>query len=120
MTISQVFPGRYRYGVQNYSCCGNGGNSSDVGLSQSGAVVEVYISNVLVQSFSVPSGAGSFWTVFELSGTVITPINTIVSSGAFTAVTRIPSGSSSTLPTDDSARILNDIRAHRNTPAIPR
>ena len=120
MTISQVFPGRYRYGVQNYSCCGNGGNSSDLSLSQSGAVVEVYINNTLVQSFSVPSGAGSFWTVFELNGTVITPINTIVSSGAFTAVTRIPSGSSPTLPTDDRARILNDIRAHPKAPGIPR
>ena len=121
MTISQAFPGRYRYGVQNYSCCGNGGNSSDLGLSQSGAVVEVYISNVLVQSFAVPAGAGSFWTVFELNGTTVTPINQIVSGGAFVAVDRIPSGLRAPSGViDDNTRIFEDIRSHPKTSPIRR
>lgn len=58
--------------MQDYTCCGNGGNSDDLSLSQSGAVVNVYISNMLMQSFAVPAGAGSFWTVFELNGSTIT------------------------------------------------
>ena len=121
MTISQVFTGRYRYGVQNYSCCGNGGNSTDLGLSQSGAVVDVYISNVLVQSFAVPGGAGSFWTVFDLNGTTITPINRIVSADPFTAISRIPSGTGAdSRVVDDITRIFNDVRAHPKTPQIRR
>ncbi|MEO8621372.1 MAG: carboxypeptidase regulatory-like domain-containing protein, partial [bacterium] len=121
MTISTVFNGRYRYGIQNYSCCGNSGSTSDLGLSRSGAKVEVYISNTLVQSFSVPAGTGNFWQVFDLDGSTITPINQIVTLGAFSgAITRIPNGTT-TLPrtVDDNTRILNDVRAHQKTTRVP-
>ncbi|MEP6999086.1 MAG: Ig-like domain-containing protein [bacterium] len=121
MTISTVFNGRYRYGIQNYTCCGNGGSSVDLGLSQSGAKVEVYISNTLVQSFSVPAGAGNFWQVFDLNGSTITPINQIVTLGAFGgAITRIPNGNTPLPRTvDENTRILNDVRAHQKSTRSP-
>lgn len=104
MTISQPQSGVYRYSVQNYSCCSNGSSTSNLGLSTSAAHVAVYINNVLAQTFSVPSGAGSLWTVFELNGTTITPINQISGGNVF-STSRIPTSgaresSAPTQPTD--------------------
>lgn len=69
ITISQQLVGRYRYSVNHYS-----GSAT---ISTSGARVDVYIGNTLVQSFSPPAGNGLDWTVFDLDGTTITPINTL-------------------------------------------
>ncbi len=74
MTITQVLTGRYRFSVNDYT---NRRNSSSTALSQSGARVDVYLGNTLARSFSVPAGAGTDWTVFDLDGTTITTINTI-------------------------------------------
>ena len=121
MTISQVIPGRYRYGVQNYSCCGNGGNATDASLSRSGGKVEVYISNVLAQTFAVPTTPGSFWTVFELNGNAITPINQIESNGPFVSLSRSPTANDpSPAAESDLDRVMNDIRTHPKRAGIPR
>lgn len=103
ITISQQLTGRYRYSVNQYS--------SDGTIATSGARVDVYIGNVLAQSFSVPSGSGRDWTVFDLDGSTITPINTI--GGANRSVAPAGSGiapSRAVLPSssskvDDSALI---------------
>ena len=100
ITITQQLVGRYRYSVNQYS--------NDAPIAQSGARVDVYIGNTLMQSFSVPAGTGRDWTVFDLDGTTITPINTlgganralIPSSGAPSA-SRIPLPSSGAA--DDNA-----------------
>ncbi|MCU1677087.1 MAG: hypothetical protein JWM93_1845, partial [Frankiales bacterium] len=121
ITITQQLPGVYRYAVHNFSGFPN--------IDVSGARVDVYINNALAQSFSVPTGSGRYWTVFELNGTVITPINTI-SNTQITA--RIPVGggiSAARLPTsaagsagahDDIARITEARSKHPKRGAGPR
>jgi len=47
-------------------------------LSLSGATVRVYRGDTLVQTFHVPPMRDGYqWTVFEMEGDVIRPINTI-------------------------------------------
>ena len=78
ITITQMNAGTYRYSVHDYS---NRNSTTATGLGQSGATVQVYTSAGLVQTFSVPNQAGTLWTVFEITGTltspVITPVNTM-------------------------------------------
>lgn len=75
ITIYRQIDGVYRYFVHDYS---NGGSSSSTVLSNSGAVVKVYMGNTLARTFNVPSNqGGTLWTVFELEGNNIKPINTL-------------------------------------------
>ena len=69
ITMSQQIAGVYRFYVYNYS--------QEVALSTSAGRVDVYKGNALVNTFFVPQGAGTYWTVFEISGNVVTPINTL-------------------------------------------
>jgi len=73
-TIVQQFQGGYKYAVHDYS---NRGETTSEALGISGAKVEVYQENQLVRTFNVPAGVGVLWTVFEMNGDRITPINTI-------------------------------------------
>jgi uncharacterized protein YfaP (DUF2135 family) len=73
-TIVQQFQGVYTYSVYDYS---NGGATTSEALATSGATVQVYRENQLVRTFNVPAGIGILWTVFELDGDTITPINTL-------------------------------------------
>jgi hypothetical protein len=72
VTIAQQSPGVYRYSVHDYSS--RFSLVSDT-LGNSGAVVQVLQGNRLVRQFDVPPTPGTLWTVFELDGTTITPIN---------------------------------------------
>jgi hypothetical protein len=72
ITIVQQLAGVYRYYVNNYS--------QDAALSASNARVDVYQGNTLVNQFFVPQGGGTYWTVFEISGTTLTAINTLGTS----------------------------------------
>lgn len=75
ITIYQQLSGVYRYSVHNFS---DGWSSSSYSLSASGAKVVVYGSNGILATFNVPTNrGGTLWTVFELNGTVITPVNTM-------------------------------------------
>jgi hypothetical protein len=69
ITLTQQIPGVYRFFVDNFS-----GESP---LSASAARVDVYQGNTLVQQFFPPQQSGNFWTVFEINGSVLTPINVI-------------------------------------------
>jgi uncharacterized protein YfaP (DUF2135 family) len=69
ITMSQQFPGVYRYYVHQWS--------SDGAIPTSGARVDVYQGNTLVRQFFPPQGTGRYWTVFEIDGTVLTSVNTI-------------------------------------------
>lgn len=72
-TIRQQSSGTYRFSVHDYT---NLSSSSSTALSQSGAKVLVYRGNSLVGTFFVPSGQpGTLWTVFELNGNTLTPVN---------------------------------------------
>ncbi len=71
-TIQQQVEGLYRYSIHDYS---NGGSSSSSAMANSSANVKVYNGNGLVAEFNVPNQAGTLWTVFEMRGNQITPIN---------------------------------------------
>jgi len=74
-TIYQQIEGVYRFSVHDYS---NRYSSNSSALSTSGAQVRVYRGSTLVANFNVPSNqSGTLWTVFELSGDTIAPINSM-------------------------------------------
>lgn len=74
-TIYQQIDGIYRYSVHDYT---NRNSSSSTALSNSCAQVRVYRGSDLVENFNVPfNQEGTLWTVFELSGVEIAPINTM-------------------------------------------
>jgi len=74
-TIHVQITGVYRFSVHNWS---NSGQSGSTVLSNSGAQVRVYRSSGLVATFNVPLGqTGTLWTVFEMNGNTITPVNTL-------------------------------------------
>ena len=69
ITITEQFPGVYRYYVRQFS--------SDGAIPTSNARVDVYQGNTLVRQFFPPQGGGTYWTVFEIDGTTLTPVNTL-------------------------------------------
>lgn len=71
ITIARLSAGAYTYSVYNYS--------NEAAISASGARVQVYRGDGVVQSFTVPAGTGRWWNVFTMDGT----------TGAITAVNRI-------------------------------
>lgn len=75
VTLMQRNDGVYRYSVHDYS---NRHSSSSNALSLSGAKVTVYVDGEYKNTFNVPTNEiGTVWTVFELNGSTITPINTM-------------------------------------------
>ena len=84
ITIWQQATGVYRFSVHDYD---NAGANPSTALAGSGARVELYIGGTLVQTFFVPNQAGTLWTVFELNGTRVTPINAMSYESNSDAVT---------------------------------
>ena len=73
ISIGQMNAGTYRYSVHDFT---NRNSTTSSALGSSGAKVQVYTSAGLAQTFSVPGQAGTLWTVFELSGTLASPLIT--------------------------------------------
>ncbi len=72
-TIVTQLDGVYRYSVHDYT---NRGRANSDALAQSNATVNVYKGAALVATYHVPPNVtGTIWTVFELSGDEIKPIN---------------------------------------------
>ncbi len=74
ITIGSLQPGTYTYAVYHYAGSGT--------VTTSGAIVRVYDSIGLLQSFAVPTTTSEnywWWTVFTIDGSTgqITPVNTI-------------------------------------------
>lgn len=70
--------GTYRYGVHDYT---NRNASNSRALSSSNARVRVFRGPYLTNTFHVPpNSTGIFWTVFELNGNQIIPINRMSNS----------------------------------------
>jgi putative cell wall-binding protein len=75
VTIHKQKPGIYRFFVFNYSYRLHEGS---LALANSGAKVDIYNKNMLQHVFYVPTTApGKLWTVFELNGEMITPVNSV-------------------------------------------
>ncbi|MBN2467013.1 MAG: PKD domain-containing protein [Deltaproteobacteria bacterium] len=84
VTIFEQHQGMYQYHILDYSS--GGGSSPEVdanpnatALGQSGARVDVYSGSGLISSFTVPSGYGTNWYVFDLNGATgeVIPVNTL-------------------------------------------
>lgn len=74
-TLLQQMPGVYQFVVHDFT---NRLSTSTTALSTSGAIVRVYNEQGLVVWFPVPTGQeGTLWTVFEMDGGVITPVNSL-------------------------------------------
>lgn len=72
-TLLQQIDGVYRFSVHDYS---NRNSTTSMALSNSQAQVRIYRGSDLVASFNVPLGQpGTLWTVFEIEGSTIRPIN---------------------------------------------
>lgn len=74
ITISRQFSGSYRYSVHDYT---NGRENPSSGLGRSGAQVKVYRGGSLIAEFNVPDQPGTLWTVFELEGSTIRPVDSM-------------------------------------------
>jgi len=74
ITVDASRDGVYRYSVLRFSA------GSDADLSNSDARVQVIEADGVVADFFVPRGAGDLWTVFDLIGGEILPVNTITES----------------------------------------
>jgi len=86
VTIYIQTEGTYRYSVHDYS---NSGSSYSLALSNSSASVKVYQGSNLINTFNVPTNTeGTLWTVFELNGTTITPINTMTYESSPGSITK--------------------------------
>jgi uncharacterized protein YjdB len=105
ITITQEFPGVYRYSIHDYS---NRGSSSSTAMANSGAKVEVYRGAVRIAQYFVPSGVGTLWTVFELNNGVLTPINAMSNQSNPAAVTSIGNDAA----TDDARAVLMGTRSN--------
>ncbi len=75
ITIARLSAGTYTYSVYNYS--------NEAAISASGARVQVYRGDGVIQSFTVPGGTGRWWNVFTMDGTTgaISPVNRISGAG---------------------------------------
>jgi hypothetical protein len=74
-TIYDQVDGVYRYSVHDFT---NRSSTSSDALSNSQAQVIVYRGGEIAATFNVPTNEeGTLWTVFELDGDTITPINTM-------------------------------------------
>lgn len=90
VTLLQQRDGVYRYTVHDYS---NRYATDSKALSLSGAKVTVYVDGVYKNTFNVPTNVGgTIWSVFELNGTEITPINTMSYESDPSAVSASNSG----------------------------
>lgn len=75
VTLKVQKNGTYRYTVHDYT---NRNSTNSNKLSLSGAKVTVYVNGEYRETFNVPVNVpGTIWTVFELNGNTITPINSM-------------------------------------------
>ncbi len=69
ITVLRQLTGTYRYLVKNFS--------QEAEMSTSGAKVTLYQGDQVKAVFNVPNSSGRWWTVFDLNGSTLTPINTM-------------------------------------------
>lgn len=100
-TIRHQLSGVYRFSVHDFS---NRSKTSSTELSNSGARVEVYRAGGLAASFNVPNNqGGTLWTVFEMNGNVITPVNSMTYESSYSTI----QGVGETLPPVDAYLLTN-------------
>ena len=81
ITLREQIGGVYRYYVHDYT---NRDDHTSTALSKSGAKVQVYRGNNLLRTFNVPTNkVGNVWSVFELTGNTLQPINELGNPNEF-------------------------------------
>lgn len=86
ITLYQQNAGTHRYSVHDYT---NRSKTSSYALSGSGAQVSVYKGSSMLQRFNVPTNSGgTVWTVFELTGSAISPVNSMSYQSDPTSITK--------------------------------
>jgi len=110
-TLLQQMDGVYRFSVHDYS---NRNSTTSTALSNSQAQVRIYRGSNLVASFNVPlDQPGTLWTVFEIEGSTIRPINAMAfvsDPGSINSATRV-SGNDASLLLNLPAKPLQDLPA---------
>ncbi|MFH1226401.1 MAG: carboxypeptidase regulatory-like domain-containing protein [Planctomycetota bacterium] len=104
ITIYVQRSGVYRYSIHDFS---NKGSTTSSAMGASGAQIKVYRGSGLIATYNVPNQAGTLWTVFELSDSTITPINTMTFESSETNVRSV------TQPNDS----INDTQLIQNLPS---
>lgn len=117
--IAHQTSGIYRFFVHNYE------NEQADGLSQSRATVQIFNSSGLLRTYTVPSGAGEYWHVFELNSATgaLTDVNRLADEepdfacgGTFTVsehwTTAEPLAQGCAPPTPKSAFLITDPRVY--------
>jgi hypothetical protein len=74
ITLTRTSGGVYRYSVHDYT---NRSSTTSTALAASGAQVRVYQGSYLIRTYNVPNHPGTLWRVLEISGSTITPINSM-------------------------------------------
>lgn len=74
ITIYNQTDGTYRYSVHDYS---NRYANYSMELANSEAYIKVFKGNELIESFFVPNQEGTLWTVCEVIGNSVNPINEV-------------------------------------------
>lgn len=83
-SIYQQTAGTYRFSVYDFT---NGSITNSFQLSASGAKVRIYNSTGLIATFNVPANqSGTLWSVFELNGNTIIPINSMTNSSSSSTI----------------------------------
>ncbi|HMV81590.1 MAG TPA: carboxypeptidase regulatory-like domain-containing protein [Blastocatellia bacterium] len=74
VTLTPNAAGSYRFSIHNYT---NRDSNGSNGIAQSGVVVRVYSGNQQLRVFTAPTGGGTLWKVFELTGGQLNVINSM-------------------------------------------
>ncbi len=72
VTLTPNATGSYRFSIHNYT---NRDSNGSNGIAQSGVVVRIYSGNQQLRVFTAPTGGGTLWKVFELTGGQLNVIN---------------------------------------------
>ncbi len=100
VTIYHQTDGVYRYSVHDYS---NKNSINSTALSNSSAQVRVYSGGDMISHFNIPTNTGgTLWTVFEIDGDVLSPVNNL---------------SYESSPGDVTSSVKTDSKLIRNLPA---
>ncbi|WP_224963171.1 carboxypeptidase regulatory-like domain-containing protein [Geomonas subterranea] len=102
-TIYQQSAGTYRFSVHDFT---NGGALNSTALANSTATVTVYRGSSVIAIFNVPTGVGNLWTVFELNGDTVIPVNTLTNVAGSDAVLKPVIGG---LPARTDATLLRNL-----------
>jgi hypothetical protein len=104
ITLSSMRTGVYRFSVHDYI---DRNASTSTALGSSGAQVKVYYESTLMKTYNVPNTAGTLWTVFTISGTTITDVNSMSYESSSGSVSKTKAG---TLSGSDGTIIAGEKR----------